>query len=302
MGYDVTINRESYIGGSDLPIIMGISPFKTRYELLLEKAGLKEIESFSNAYTLYGQTMEPYIRDYINHNRKKRFEPNRVIVGDLRSHTDGFNGECVLEIKTTSHIYEDVNDYKIYLVQLLLYMQMNEVTKGKLAVYARPADFSEEFDADRLTVYDINMSDYTELMEEINAELDRFRADLKRLEENPLLSEQDFLPNEVVTLSNKVTVLERRMAEYKAIEDQYKAVKQALHDAMAANDIKSWQTPNGTRITRVDAVEPSVEVVTEFDLDAFKAEHSRLYAKYLRSVEKKKAKRAGFIKITLPKT
>ena len=70
---------------------------------------------------------------------------------------------------------------------------------------------------------------------------------------------------------------------------------------MAANDIKSWQTPNGTRITRVDAVEPSVEFVTEFDLEAFKEEQPELHAKYMRSVEKKKAKRAGFIKITLPK-
>ena len=301
MDYDVTQERNLWIGGSDVAIIMGISPFKTRYELLLEKAGLKEIESFSNKYTLYGQSMEPYIRDYINRNRKKRFEPNRVVKGDVRCHTDGFNGECVLEIKTTSHIYEDVSEYKIYLVQLLLYMQMNEVTKGKLAVYARPADFSDEFDADRLTVYDINMSDYAELMEEINTELDRFRVDWKRLEENPLLTEQDFLPNEIVALSNKVTVLERRMAEFKAIEDEYKAVKQALHDAMAANDVKSWQTPNGTRITRVDAVEPSVEVVAEFNLDAFKEEHPRLHKKYMRSVEKKKARRAGFVKITLPK-
>lgn len=301
MEYDVTVNRDAYIGGSDVAIIMGISPFKTRYELLLEKAGLKEIESFANTYTLYGQSMEPYIRDYINRNRKKRFEPNRVVKGDVRCHTDGFNGECVLEIKTTSHIYDDVNDYKIYLVQLLLYMQMNEVTKGKLAVYARPADFDSEFDADRLTVYDINMSDYTELMEEINSELDQFRADLKRLEENPLLTEQDFLPNEIVALSNKVTVLERRMAEYKSIEDEYKAVKQALHDAMAANDIKSWQTPNGTRITRVDAVEPSVEVVTEFDLETFKEEQPELHAKYKKPFEKKKARRAGYVKITLPK-
>lgn len=301
MEYDVTIDREHWIGGSDVPIIMGISPFKTRYQLLLEKTGLAESDFTGNKYTYYGQDLEPQIRDYINHDRKKRFEPNRVIVGDLRAHTDGFNGECVLEIKTTSHIYDDVNDYKIYLVQLLLYMQMNEVTKGKLAVYARPADFDSEFDADRLTVYDINMSDYTELMEEINSELDQFRADLKRLEENPLLTEQDFLPNEIVALSNKVTVLERRMAEYKSIEDEYKAVKQALHDAMAANDVKSWQTPNGTRITRVDAVEPSVEVVTEFDLETFKEEQPELHAKYMKPFEKKKARRAGYVKITLPK-
>ena len=42
MEFDVTIDRDKYIGGSDIPIIMGISSFKTRWDLLLEKAGLKE--------------------------------------------------------------------------------------------------------------------------------------------------------------------------------------------------------------------------------------------------------------------
>ena len=33
----VAKDRHKYIGGSDIPIIMGISPFKSRYDLLLEK-------------------------------------------------------------------------------------------------------------------------------------------------------------------------------------------------------------------------------------------------------------------------
>ena len=38
MQQTVSKNREKYIGGSDVPIIMNISQFKTRYQLLLEKA------------------------------------------------------------------------------------------------------------------------------------------------------------------------------------------------------------------------------------------------------------------------
>ena len=125
MEYDVTVDRESYIGGSDIPVIMGISTFKTRYELLLEKAGLREDDFSGNRYTVYGQKLEPQIREYINGQMPTgyEFEPNKVINGDVRCHTDGFNGQCVLEIKTTSHIYETLDEYKIYLVQLLLYMQ-----------------------------------------------------------------------------------------------------------------------------------------------------------------------------------
>ena len=304
MDLDVTVDRDSYIGGSDVPIIMGISSFKTRYELLLEKAGLKTPDFAGNKYTVYGQQIEPQIRDYINSKKPEelQFVPNRTVKGDFRSHTDGFNGVCVLEIKSTSHIYETVDEYKVYLVQLIKYMEQNEVTQGMLAVYERPEDFDTEFDPTRLTVFNVEAEKYTSLLAEINYELDRFRADLKRLKENPLLSEEDFQPSELVALSNKVLEFENRLAEYKAIEQQYKDMKQKLFDAMLKHDVKSWQTVNGVRITRVDATEPVIETVTEFDVDSFKEEHADLYAAYCREVEKRKAKRSGFVKITLPKT
>lgn len=54
----VTIDRNKYIGGSDIPIIMGISKFKKRFDLLLEKAELKENDFTGNAYTEYGNVME----------------------------------------------------------------------------------------------------------------------------------------------------------------------------------------------------------------------------------------------------
>ncbi len=301
MEYDVTIDRDKYIGGSDIPVIMGISPFKTRWELLQEKAGLKENEFTGNRFTEYGKEMEPKIRAYINEGLKNKFEPNQVINGDIRCNTDGFNGECVLEIKTTSSIYADVNDYKVYLVQLLKYMQENGVECGLLAVYERPEDFNPVFNAKLLQTHDIDIKKYKPLLKQINAEIERFRADLERLRNNPLLTEQDFQPNELVVISNKVVEIENRIAELKTLEAEQKKVKQALFEAMTKHNVKSWETPNGIKITRVDAIEPSVETVTEFDVETFKAENEGLYGMYLHDVEQKKAGRAGFVKITLPK-
>lgn len=301
MNYDVTINRNDYIGGSDIPVIMGISSFKTRYELLLEKAGLKENEFTGNKYTEYGQALEPKIREHINYLYNTIFEPNRVIVDDLRCHSDGFNGEAILEIKTTSHIFENVDDYKVYLVQLLLYMQMNSVEKGILAVYERPEDFNEEFDSDRLMVCEIDINTYTDLLEEVNTEIDRFRADLARLKENPLLSEEDFQPNELITLSNKVLAFENKLAEYKAFEQKYKEMKQQLFEAMQKHDVKSWNTVNGVKITRVDGTEPTTKMEKVFDADMLKAEQPEIYEKYVVEKEKKTAGRSGYVKITLPK-
>ncbi len=302
MEYDVTVDREFYIGGSDIPVIMGISPFKTRYELLLEKAGLREDDFAGNKYTVYGQQLEPQIREYINGQMPTggKFEPNKVIDGDIRCHTDGFNGYCVLEIKTTSHIYETLDEYKNYLVQLLLYMQKNKVKSGLLAVYKRDEEFNPVFLAENLSIFEVDAEAYQTLTEEINAEIERFRADLTRLKENPLLSEEDFQPNELVALSQKAVALENRLAELKAVEKQCKEMKQTLFEAMQKHDVKSWQMPNGTRITRVDGAEASTETVTEFDVEAFKEENTELFEKYQKTVTKKKAGRAGYVKITLP--
>ena len=301
MEYDVTIDRDKYIGGSDIPVIMGLSSFKTRWELLQEKAGLKENTFLGNKYTEYGNILEPQIRDHINKRLKNKFTPSQIIHGDIRCNTDGFNGSCVLEIKTTSHIYDSVDEYKVYLVQLLLYMQENGVKKGKLAVYSRPDDFNPVFDANLLKTYDIDAKEYTDLLNNINAEIERFRADLERLRNNPLLCEQDFQPNELVAISNKVVQLETRIAELKALETEQKKVKQALFEAMTKYDVKSWETPNGIKITRVDAVESTTKTVTEFDVETFKAENPALHDMYLHDVEKKTAGKSGYIKITLPK-
>ena len=301
MEYDVTIDRDKYIGGSDIPVILGISPFKTRWDLLQEKAGLKVDEFTGNKYTEYGDTMEPKIRDYINEIRITKYKPDQVIKDDLRGNCDGFNGDSILEIKTTSNIHETVDGYKKYLVQLLFYMELYGVKKGVLAVYNRPDDFSINFDADRLLEFDINAETYTNVYQEINDEIERFRRDLERLKNNPLLSEQDFQPNELVVISQKVVEIERRMAEYKTLEAEQKKVKQTLFDAMTKHNVKTWETPNGIKITRVDAVESTVETVTEFDIDSFKTENPALYEMYQHDVEKKKAGKSGYIKVTLPK-
>ena len=302
MEYDVTVDRELWIGGSDIPAIMGISRFKTRWQLLLEKAGLSSSDFTGNKYTKYGSDMEPKIREYINLRRRsgEEYEPNRVFADDIRYHSDGFNGSSVLDVKTTAQIYSDILEYKTYLVQLLKGMEVNEVSHGLLCVYERPADFSLDFDPERLQAYPVRLDEWRWLLNEVNYELDRFRADLARLRENPLLTEEDFQPNELVTISNKVLALESRMAEYKAVEQEYKEMKQALYRAMLNNDIKSWTTLNGVKITRVDEIAPSTETALQFDEGAFMLANPDLHAKYCKFVDRKKTGRAGYVKISLP--
>ena len=66
MQESVKQDREKFIGGSDIPIIMELSPFKSRFDLLLEKAGYKKNDFDGNVFTEYGNKMESKIRDHIN--------------------------------------------------------------------------------------------------------------------------------------------------------------------------------------------------------------------------------------------
>ena len=307
----VTIDRNLYIGGSDIPIIMGISPFKSRFDLLLEKAGLKDNDFEGNEYTEYGNIMEEKIRDYINKNDEVNgggFEEHKKYNGDIRCHLDGFNGHEVLEIKTTSQIHEHIEDYKVYLVQLLFYMQNVNVEHGLLAVYERPGDFSEEFDENRLTTYSININDYNELLEQINKAVDQFRIDLSKVKENPFITEQELMPVNLTELSNKLVAIENRLAEYKALEEEQKSLKAQLKSAMEKNGVKSWETPNGVKITLVLDT-PDKEVEEEYyDEDKFISENTELHETYINKLAEYKNTRvvikkgkSGYVKITLPK-
>ena len=299
--FDVSENRADYIGGSDIPVILGISTFKRRWDLLLEKAKLQEDDFQGNRFTEYGHYIEPFIRDHINLTYNTNFVPNRVINGDIRCHTDGFNGECVLEIKSTSTIYSDVDSYKVYLVQLIKYMAENHVDRGILAVYERPENLSLVFEPERLQVFEICLDDYRNLLDYVNREIDKFRADLERLKENPLLSETDFLPvgNDIIRLSEKIVAFEKQLASLKEIEQKCKEAKKALFNEMMKHNAKSLVTPNGTKITRVDDVPAGVKKVTEFDSEAFKADNPALYQKYVRQVEKKTNGKSGYVRITV---
>lgn len=291
-------DRDKYIGGSDIGIIMDISPFKTRFDLLLEKAGLKENTFVGNEYTEYGDKLEPKIRDFINETlyQKNPFRPNCKIVGKFRGNCDGENRTSILEIKTTSQIHQDVNEYKLYLVQLLKYMEIYEKGKGVLAIYNRPEDFKEEFDNKRLQIFVIDIDNYKDLLKEINEAIDKFLIDLEKLKGNPFLTEEDLLPKDLTIFANSVLQLESDVIKAKKIIEKYEEEKEKLRLAMINANVKKWETPNGIKITTIDGTEDVK--INVFDEETFKKENKELFDKY--QIKKIKKGRKGSLRITLP--
>lgn len=313
----VTKDRHKYIGGSDIPIIMGISSFKSRYDLLLEKAQLKENDFNGNQYTEYGTVMEPKIRDHINDTYEVDFKEGKHIkdIGckandgfkggkrpvNIRIHTDGETEDTILEIKTTSQIKDNLDQYKAYLVQLLFYMCVADKPNGALAIYERPEDLDTEFNKDNLIIYHIKAEDYKTLIEEILNSVATFIEDLEKLKDNPFLTEEDLIPKDISGLANHIAQLEERLASYKKIETQIKDEKEQLRQAMIDNNVKSWETPNHIKVTLVADIPEKTETKEVFNEDKLKEEKPEIYNSYVESKEITKRGRKGFVKITLPK-
>lgn len=313
----VTKDRHKYIGGSDIPIIMGISSFKSRYDLLLEKAQLKDNDFNGNQYTEYGTLMEPKIRDYINDTYEVDFKEGKHIedIGckandgfkggkrpvNIRIHTDGETEDTILEIKTTSQIKDSLDQYKGYLVQLLFYMYVTDKPKGALAIYERPEELDTEFNKDKLTIYHINADNYKPLIEEILNSVATFTEDLEKLKDNPFLTEEDLIPKDISGLANHIAQLEERLASYKKIETQIKDEKEQLRQAMIDNNVKSWETPNHIKVTLVADIPEKTETKEVFNEDKLKEEQPEIYINYVETKEVTKRGRKGYVKITLPK-
>lgn len=308
-------DRDKYIGGSDIPVIMNLSPFKSRFDLLLEKAGYKTDTFEGNVYTEYGNTMEPKIREYVNkyfgendaftEGKHIREAEDGEIIG-ARIHTDGENAACILEIKTTSQIHDKVEDYKLYLVQLLFYMVNTGKNNGLLAVYNRPEDLSEEFEESRLQLFNIALSDYVDLCKEIGEACESFIKDLQKVKDNPFITEEELLPTEITDIAARIVAFESQLDYLKSIEKKVKEDKTRLKDAMQACGVKSWTTPNGYKLTLVPDGEDTVEEIEELNLEQIKRDLPELFKPYSEGgyLEKKlveKRGRSGYVKITAPK-
>lgn len=306
--FDVTKDRYKFVGGSDIKTIMGLDPFKTRWQLLLEKAQIVEPEEVDNEYTQDGHRNEELIRNYYNNEvfKDDPLEETQTFSEDnvYRYNADGQNSELVWECKrvgeTTFNSINDPRDKecKKYIVQLLKGMEINKKEKGLLTISLRDGEF---YDNPELKEFYININDYQDYLKEINECVTIFLEDLNKLRSNPSLQESDFIPAEIVNYANEIQVIENKLKAYKQLEKEQEELKTKLYESMLEAGIKTWTTPNNIKITLVEAIPEAIVKEEKFDEETFKQENEDLYNKYIKEFEKKKPSRKGYCKITIGK-
>lgn len=295
---NVTENRRVFVGGSDVPIILGLSKYKKAFDLAKQKVGLAPMIFDGNEYTTYGQVLEPQIRDYINAINETKFVPDTTINKEkfLRGNCDGadYDEMLLLEIKT----HGKKPTMEIYYVQIQLYLYMFDLPAAWLALYERPDNFDAEFEAERLKIEVVHYDKAK--VNEILKQIELFWKRCAALKENPGLTEAEFHSigaeegNEIAVVANQVARLESEVAQFKILEAEYKAMKQKMYELMIEHNVKSFET-EGLTIT---AVLPSTSTKEAIDINAFKEAHPRIAKKF---IEEKVSSKAGYVMIKAKK-
>lgn len=139
--------RLSGIGGSDIPVILGLSSYKTPYQLYLEKIGHVEVDEEMTELQYWGHQLEGIVRDEFAKRNNVEVETRDTIIHPvhsfLRGNIDGFipSLNAVLEVKCSSTFMssewgDDGSDTipMQYLVQVAHYCILTNAKCAYLAV------------------------------------------------------------------------------------------------------------------------------------------------------------------------
>lgn len=312
---NVTIDRYKYIGGSDLPTILGqnLKYDKKPYDLALEKAQIKPNTFKGNQFTKYGQKMEPVIRDYINSVYGVNYLEDTIVdsTKGYRGNTDGIDRNAsipILEIKT----FGDELDVDYYTAQCQFYMETFDRDACLLVGYKRPADFytgvdydlenddsyfNFEFDPNNLVEHVIYRD--KSLWNKIEERIKSFKDAVGYLVENKDdYTEEEFnkifYGTDLIETTNKVVSLETKLQAMKTIENDYKKAKEELYNLFEEKGILSFDT--GTM--KITKVAPTSYQTVSIDTKKLKEENEKIYNKYkvVKTTNKK-----GYILITIKK-
>ncbi len=140
-------DRRGYLGGSDAAVIAGLSPWKTAYQLWLEKTGREQSPDLSgNERVYWGQILEEIVaREYQQRTGNKVRRANKLFKHPyypfLGAHIDRdiVKSAGILEVKTTGRRdnwgepgTDEIPDY--YMAQVQHYMGIVGATWADIAV------------------------------------------------------------------------------------------------------------------------------------------------------------------------
>ena len=280
--------RTMGIGGSDVSIIAGINPYKSAYQLWLEKTGQTEPAESENEYTHFGTVLEPVIRrEFMERTGLKVRQKHMLLQSEeypfMIANLDGvinLNGEmCIFEAKTASAYKLDEWQSGIppeYMLQVQHYMAVTDARKTYIAALIGGNHFLYKLvERDNEIISKIiAMEKYfweVNVLVRIAPDIDGTRAtteyfNSKYNSSNGLAVR---LPEELVS----------ECEEYNRLADEIDRLTSAK-DAVC-NRIKNVLKENETGFAGEYKISWKQVISSKFNTTKFKADNPELYSKYL---------------------
>ena len=224
--------RKLGLGASDAPVVMGVSPWKTRHQLWLEKTGQK-VDEPTNQYILdKGHAMEPKARALFEITDNDSYPPVNLVhqfISYIRCSLDGYScvKNQVLEIKYVGK--EDHENAAKGIVPEKYYWQLQHqllVSKADLVKYV-------SFDGSTINVIDVkpNAKDQKKLFKEL-----LLFWDLVRTIEEPELTDRDFIEVNSDQLRSDFMIWHMAKEELKEQEEKVAMLQKRILDNPLVKD------------------------------------------------------------------
>ena len=280
--------RTMGIGGSDVSVIAGINPYRSVYQLWLEKTGQNEPAESENEYTHFGTILEPVIRrEFMERTGLKVRQKHMLLQSEeypfMLANLDGvinLDGEmCIFEAKTASAYKLDNWQSGIppeYMLQVQHYMAVTGAVKTYIAALIggnhfeyRLIDRDDEMIAKIITMeklfWEVNVLDG------IAPEIDGTKATTEFFN-----SKYNFSNGQTIALPEDVIT---DCEEYSRLSDEISKLT-AAKDAIC-NRIKSLMQNNETGVAGKYKISWKQVISSGFDKTRLKADNPELYKKYV---------------------
>lgn len=253
-------NRSQYIGGSDIPVIKGVSPFKSRKSLLNEKIqGITQDED--NAVFKFGHEFETVlIDDFLLSNEDYEVVDleevkTRLFDFPIITHFDKVvkdkkdNRFYLIECKTSKNKFNgELPEYYNYQVQFYLYIINNFTTyniEEAIILFGLRSDTGELSDYENFTVkYEPDF-----YKNNIQEDLQKFI--------NEVLQGREVLPNTNSAIAKlDLAALDKLIESKELIEAKIKEFNESLLKVMQEAKVSNI-TVDGYKITVVDSYKRS---------------------------------------------
>lgn len=236
--------RKKGIGASDSPIIMGISPFKTPYQLFQEKKGLADKKALNDYATRKGHQMEPSAR--MSYEIMTGIDMKPVTVAHeehswLKASLDGWSSKYKLPLEIK---YPGKKDWKIALEGKIPEYYMIQIQHQLLVTGAEKAHYyAFNGEIGRLIVVQASAIMQAAILSKAEDFMERLR-----LNNPPELMPEDTMEINEPSLVQKVQLYRKLKSQIKLNTETLKALEKDIGEACLKHHSKC--SIDGLRVIR----------------------------------------------------